>query len=117
MVEKELAQEVQQEPQATENKVEKRYVVISEEDLDNLIRNAGREGAKKGVEAYEKRKEKEREELADKLRNSAKDVIINYRRLKGLKNTSVCDVDSVTDPTLKEILEGLPGEYGKMNLP
>ena len=61
------------------------------------------------MEAYEKRKEKEREELADKLRNSAKDVIINYRRLKGLKNTSVCDVDSVTDPTLKEILEGLAG--------
>lgn len=109
MVEKELTQEAQQEPEAPESKVEKRYVVISEEDLDNLIRNAGREGAKKGVEAYEKRKEKEREELADKLRNSAKDVIINYRRLKGLKNTSVCDVDSVTDPTLKEILDGLAG--------
>lgn len=73
MVEKELAQEAQQEPEAPESKVEKRYVVISEEDLDNLIRNAGREGAKKGVEAYEKRKEKEREELADKLRKSNKD--------------------------------------------
>ena len=48
---KELAQEVQQEPEAPESKIEKRYVVISEEDLDNLIRNAGREGAKKGVEA------------------------------------------------------------------
>ena len=72
MVEKELAQEVQQEPEAPESKIEKRYVVISKEDLDNLIRNAGKEGAKKGVEAYEKRKEKEWEELADKLRNSAK---------------------------------------------
>ena len=60
MVEKELAQEAQQEPEAPESKVEKRYVVISEEDLDNLIRNAGREGAKKGVEAYEKRRRKEK---------------------------------------------------------
>lgn len=89
--------------------MDKRYVIISEEDLDKLIKNAGREGAKKGVEEYEKRKEREQEELTDKLRNSAKDIIINYRRLKGLKNTSVCGADSVTDPTLKEILEGLAG--------
>ena len=39
---------------------EKKFVVISAEDLDNLIKAAGKEGAKKGVEAYERRKEKER---------------------------------------------------------
>lgn len=86
---------------------EKKFVVISAEDLDNLIKAAGKEGAKKGVEAYERRKEKEREELADKVKNSAKTIIIHYRQLKRMRSTSVTGSDTVTDPTLKEILDGI----------
>lgn len=93
---------------AAENqKEEKRFVVISAEELEDLIKTAGKEGAKKGVEAYERRKEKEREEFADKVKNSAKTIIIHYRQLKKMKNTSVTDADTVTDPTLKEILNGI----------
>lgn len=86
---------------------EKKFVVISAEDLDNLIKSAGKEGAKKGVEAYERRKVKEREELANKVKNSAKTIIIHYRQLKRMKSTSVTGTDTVTDPTLKEILDGI----------
>ena len=35
-----------------------RYISLTEEELDRLMKAAGREGAKKGVEAYERRKEK-----------------------------------------------------------
>lgn len=35
-----------------------KYISLTEEELERLIKAAGREGAKKGVEAYERRKEK-----------------------------------------------------------
>lgn len=101
--------ELEKELSAQEPAEPGRIITLTQEDLNELVKAAGREGARKGVEAYERRKEKECEELAGRLRNSAKDIIINYRRLKGLKNTSVCDIDTVTYPTLKEILEGLAG--------
>lgn len=41
-----------------------KYISLTEEELERLIKAAGREGAKKGVEAYERRKEKDKEELA-----------------------------------------------------
>lgn len=84
-----------------------KYISLTEEELERLIKAAGREGAKKGVEAYERRKEKDKEELADKVKNSAKTIIIHYRQLKRMKNTSVTGTDTVTDPTLKEILDGI----------
>ena len=84
-----------------------KYISLTEEELERLIKAAGREGAKKGVEAYERRKEKDKEELADKVKNSAKTIIIHYRQLKKMKNTSVTGTDSVTVPTLKEILDGI----------
>lgn len=59
-----------------------KYISLTEEELERLIKAAGREGAKKGVEAYERRKEKDKEELADKVKNSAKTIIIHYRQLK-----------------------------------
>ena len=43
-----------------------KYISLTEEELERLIKAAGREGAKKGVEAYERRKEKDKEELAAK---------------------------------------------------
>ena len=57
-----------------------KYISLTEEELERLIKAAGREGAKKGVEAYERRKEKDKEELADKVKNSAKTIIIHYRQ-------------------------------------
>ncbi|MFR7387925.1 MAG: hypothetical protein ACLUTU_02780 [Blautia faecis] len=84
-----------------------KYISLTEEELERLIKAAGREGAKKGVEAYERRKEKDKEELADKVKNSSKTIIIHYRQLKKMKNTSVTGTDTVTDPTLKEILDGI----------
>ena len=62
-----------------------KYISLTEEELERLIKAAGREGAKKGVEAYERRKEKDKEELADKVKNSAKTIIIHYRQLKKMK--------------------------------
>ena len=89
-------------PQAEGEAQGVRYISLTEEELDRLMKAAGREGAKKGVEAYERRKEKDKEELADKVKNSAKTIIIHYRQLKRMKNTSVTGTDTVTDPTLKE---------------
>ena len=94
-------------PQAEGEAQGVRYISLTEEELDRLMKAAGREGAKKGVEAYERRKEKDKEELADKVKNSAKTIIIHYRQLKKMKNTSVTGTDTVTDPTLKEILDGI----------
>lgn len=104
-----MAEEIKAIPEApqAEDQEDRKFVVIAAEDLDRLVKAAGREGAKKGVEAYEKRQEKEREALADKVKNSAKTIIIHYRQLKRMKSTSVCDTDTVTDPTLKEILDGI----------
>ena len=41
-----------------------KYISLTEEELERLIKAAGREGAKKGVEAYERRKEKDKEDLS-----------------------------------------------------
>lgn len=96
-----------------ETQGEEKFIIMTPEELDRLVKAAGREGARKGVEAYEKRQEKEREALADKVKNSAKTIIIHYRQLKRMKNTSVCGTDTVTDPTLKEILEGILDQVRK----
>ena len=69
-----------------------KYIFLTEEELERLIKAAGREGAKKGVEAYERRKEKDKEELADKVKNSAKTIIIHYRQLKKMKNKIVMSI-------------------------
>ena len=61
-----------------------KYISLTEEELERLIK-----------------------ELADKVKNSAKTIIIHYRQLKKMKNTSVTGTDTVTDPTLKEILDGI----------
>lgn len=45
-------------PQAEGEAQGVRYISLTEEELDRLMKAAGREGAKKGVEAYERRKEK-----------------------------------------------------------
>lgn len=104
-----MAEEIKAMPKVLQTGVKKnrKFVTISEEELERLVKNAGREGAKKGVEAYEERQEKEREALADKVKNSAKSIIIHYRQLKRMKNTSVYNTDTVTDPTLKEIMDGI----------
>lgn len=86
-----------------------RFIVLLPEELEQMIKAAGREGAKQGVEAYRKAEEKAKEERAEKVRNSAKTLLIHYRQLKIMKKTSVVDANTVTDPTLREILEGLAG--------
>ena len=44
-------------PQAEGEAQGVRYISLTEEELDRLMKAAGREGAKKGVEAYERSKE------------------------------------------------------------
>lgn len=86
-----------------------KYILITEEDFDRKLKAAGRAGAKEGVAAYRREQEESQEEMAEKVKNSAKTIIIHYRQLKKMRKTSVCDADTVTDPTLKEILEGIAG--------
>lgn len=86
-----------------------KYILITEEDFDRRLKAAGRAGAKEGVAAYRREQEESQEEMAEKVKNSAKTIIIHYRQLKKMRKTSVCDADTVTDPTLKEILEGIAG--------
>lgn len=90
-----------------------KYILITEEDFDRKLKAAGRAGAKEGVAAYRREQEESQEEMAEKVKNSAKTIIIHYRQLKKMKKTSVCDAESVTDPTLKEILEGIAGRVRK----
>lgn len=90
-----------------------KYIIITEEDFERKLKAAGRAGAKEGVEAYRREQEENQEEMAEKVKNSAKTIIIHYRQLKQMKKTSVCDADSVTDPTLKEILMGIAGKVRK----
>lgn len=96
----------QTETLAEEETAQKKFV-LSEEELNQIAIIAAHEGAEKGVAAYKKEQEAAKVEYAERVKNSAKTLIIHYRRLKKMKDTSVCDTDTVTDPTLAEIFDNI----------
>lgn len=85
---------------------EQRYITLTEEELKRIAAIAAQEGAA----AYKREQEATKQERAEKVRNSAKTLIIHYRRLKKMKDTSVYDTETVTDPTLAEIFGGMLGQ-------
>ena len=85
---------------------EVRFVVLSQEDIQQIAILA----AKEGITAYKKEQEIRLSERTEKVRNSAKMLLQHYRKLKRMKDTSIYDIDTITDPTLSEIFEQILDE-------
>lgn len=85
---------------------EVRFVVLSQEDIQQIAILA----AKEGVAAYKKEQEIRLSEQTEKVRNSAKMLLRHYRKLKRMEDTSIYDIDTITDPTLSEIFEHILDE-------
>ena len=81
----------------------KKYVV-TESELAMIAEVA----AEKAISTYK------REQEEQKCRYSAKLLIIHYKRLKRMKDTSVYDANTVTDATLAEIFDNMLGKI-RMN--
>lgn len=90
-------------------KGEMNFVVISQEDIEQIVKLA----AKEGITAYKKQQEVMFSERTEKVRNSTKILLQHYRKLKRMKDTSIYDIDTVTDPTLSEIFEHILDECRK----
>ena len=60
--------------------------------------------------AYKKEQEVRLSERTEKVRNSAKMLLQHYRKLKRMEDTSIYDIDTITDPTLSEIFEHILDE-------
>ncbi len=82
---------------------EVKLITITEDAIAEIIKMAANEGAKEGVSAYKRELEMDACARTEKVRNSAKMLVKHYRKLKRMKDTSVYDTDTVTDPTLREI--------------
>jgi hypothetical protein len=81
---------------------EERFV-LSREAISQIASVA----AKEGIMAYKREQETKWEERVEKVRNSAKTLVIHYRDFKRMKDTSVYSTDTVTYPTLMEIFDGI----------
>ena len=80
-----------------------KHIHITGEELRKIIKCEVREELK----AYEKEQEEIRRERAEQIRDNAKLLIVNYRKFKKMKDTSVYDVDTLRSPTLKELFENM----------
>ena len=87
----------------------KKYVV-TESELAMIAEVA----AEKAISTYKKEQEEQIQQKAEKCRYSAKLLIIHYKRLKRMKDTSVYDANTVTDATLAEIFDNMLGKI-RMN--
>ena len=89
---------------------ETRFIVLSQDEIAQMMKKAAREGAKEGIAAYESRQAVLASERTEKVRNSAKTLVQHYRKLKKMKDTSVYDTDTVTDLTLSGIFDHILDE-------
>lgn len=94
-------------------KQEAKFVVLSEDEIAQMMKKAAREGAKEGIAAYESKQAIVMAERTEKVRNSAKTLVQHYRQLKKMKDTSVYDPDTVTDLTLAGIFDYILDECRK----
>lgn len=108
MIESKETQEELKKPET-----EQRFVVLSQEEIAQMMKKAAREGAKEGIAAYESRQAVIASERTEKVRNSAKTLVQHYRKLKKMKDTSVYDPDTVTDLTLAGIFDYILDECRK----
>lgn len=92
---------------------ETRFVVLSQDEIAQMMKKAAREGAKEGIAAYESRQAVLASERTEKVRNSAKTLVQHYRKLKKMKDTSIYDTDTVTDLTLSGIFDHILDECRK----
>ena len=83
-----------------------RYV-IDESQLKTICQTA----ASEGVKAYREEHEKAIRERQSRVLNSAKTLIVNYRRFKNMCEASVYDKDTTKEIDLKEILELMSGRF------
>ncbi len=81
-----------------------RYV-MDETQLKTICQTAAMEG----VRAYREEHEKAEKERQSRVLNSAKTLVMNYRRFKKMCESSVYDKETTTEGDLKEILELMSG--------
>lgn len=79
------------------------YIRLTEEELKQIIKCEVGEA----MEAYKKEQEEIWRERAEHIRDNAKLLIVNYRKFKKMKDTSVYDTDTVRSPTLRELFENM----------
>lgn len=89
-----------------EGDVQTKIYVLTEEELKNIVSL----GAKEGVKAFRKVQEEQSENREEAIRNSAKFLIIHYKRLRKMEETSVYDMNSTCEPTLVSIFDELLGK-------
>lgn len=81
-------------------------VILTEQQLSQLLEDAATKGAEVGVQAafkwYENRIAKESEELLDRFLYNAKEILKNYRQCKAYVDNAVYDSDS-EEETLEDI--------------
>lgn len=82
---------------------------LSQEEMAHIVKLA----AEEGIAAYKREQEENLIKRTEKVRNSAKLLIQHYRKLKRMKDTSIYDTDTITDPTLSEIFEHILNECRK----
>ncbi len=90
------------------NKNGKLYV-FEESEFQSILEIVSGVAAERAIEVFHIEKEKEYEERVKKCRNSAKLLIVNYKRLKKMEFTSVYDADTVTNETLEQLFDSLLG--------
>ena len=67
--------------------------------------------ASEGVKAYREEHERAEKERQNRVLNSAKTLIMNYRRFKRMCEVSVYDKETTNENDLKEILELMSGHF------
>ena len=88
-----------------------RYV-IDEDQLRMICKTASEAGVQAYIDEH-KNAEKERQ---NRVLNSAKTLIMNYRRFKKMCESSVYDKDTTNDISLKDIMELMSGQFRNTDL-
>ena len=83
-----------------------RYVID-----DAQLRTICETAANAGIMAYREEHEKAERERQNRVLNSAKTLVMNYRRFKKMCELSVYDKDTVNEDDLKEVMELMTGYF------
>lgn len=89
------------------SKTQPKKYLVTESELSMIAELS----ANTAIKAYEDRHKQEEKERQSRVLNSAKTLIMNYRRFKGMTGNAVYDGQTTTDDTLKEILELMHGGF------
>ena len=89
------------------SKTQPKKYLVTESELSMIAELS----ANTAIKAYEDRHKQEEKARQSRVLNSAKTLIMNYRRFKGMTGNAVYDGQTTTDDTLKEILELMQGGF------